>query len=141
MSNSENLENGFKIESLTLVDCKFSRGPIISSNSSEVDIKHDLQVDVNVKDNLVFVVEKFQLSQSNNNEIEFNIEVTMLGIFSKVGEMSLSLEEFGYVNGAAIIFPYIREQVSNLSLKGGLGNIILPPANFVNLYNNKSSVK
>jgi preprotein translocase subunit SecB len=141
MTNIDSSESGFKIESLTLVDCKFSRGPKISSNKSDVDLKHDLQVDVSIKDNQVFVVEKFKIDQSNNDQFEFNIEVTMLGIFSKVGEMSLSLEEFGYVNGAAIIFPYIREQVSNLSLKGGLGNIILPPANFVNLYNNKSSVK
>jgi preprotein translocase subunit SecB len=57
----------------------------------------------------------------------------MLGEFEKIGDVLMDLESFGKVNGAAIIYPYIREQLSNISLKAGIGNIILPPANFVKL--------
>ncbi|NCD10471.1 MAG: preprotein translocase, partial [Negativicutes bacterium] len=36
----------------------------------------------------------------------------------------------GNVNGAAIIYPYIREHLTSLSVKAGVGIILLPPANF-----------
>jgi preprotein translocase subunit SecB len=56
----------------------------------------------------------------------------MVGVFECVGESELKdYDLFGRVNGAAIIFPYIREHISGLSLKAGLGPIILPPVNFV----------
>jgi preprotein translocase subunit SecB len=42
----------------------------------------------------------------------------------------LNLDQFGHVNAAAIIYPYIREHLSNLSAKAGLGLIFLPPVNF-----------
>ena len=61
----------------------------------------------------------------------------MIGVFVKEGDVPLPLEDFGNVNGAAIIFPYIREQFSNLALKAGLGFIILPPINFVKMAEDK----
>jgi len=39
-------------------------------------------------------------------------------------------KNFGNVNGAAIIYPYIREHLTSLSVKAGVGIILLPPANF-----------
>ena len=55
----------------------------------------------------------------------------MVGIFECIGESQLKdYEKFGKINGAAIIFPYIREHITNLSMKAGLGPIILPPVNF-----------
>lgn len=60
----------------------------------------------------------------------------MVGIFECIGETLLKdYEEFGRINGAAIIFPYIREHITTLSLKAGIGVIIIPPINFVK--NNK----
>lgn len=56
--------------------------------------------------------------------------IKMVGIFEKIGDSTLNPEDFGKVNGAAIIFPYIREQLTNLSAKAGIGLIILPPFNF-----------
>ena len=50
--------------------------------------------------------------------------------YEKYGESILDLESFGRVNGAAIIFPYIREHLTNLSAKAGVGLIMLPPFNF-----------
>jgi preprotein translocase subunit SecB len=71
------------------------------------------------------VIQKFQ-------EIEqVKIKVKMVGIFECIGETELhDFEEFGRINGSAIIFPYIREHIANVSLKAGIGAIILPPINF-----------
>ncbi len=56
----------------------------------------------------------------------------MVGVFEKFGDSILDLENFGNVNGAAILFPYIREHLTNLTSKAGLGLIIIPPFNFTN---------
>lgn len=56
----------------------------------------------------------------------------MVGIFECIGESPLKsdYDAFGRVNGAAIIFPYVREHITNLSIKAGIGSILLPPVNF-----------
>jgi preprotein translocase subunit SecB len=55
-----------------------------------------------------------------------------LGVFERVGESQITdLENFGNVNGAAIIFPYIREHFSSLAAKSGLGLILIPPFSFI----------
>jgi len=53
----------------------------------------------------------------------------MAGVFEKSGNSTLNLEQFGQINGAAIIYPYIREHLSSLSAKAGLGLIFIPPVN------------
>lgn len=58
----------------------------------------------------------------------------MFGVFMKIWDSNLmDLKDFGYVNGATIIFPYIREHLTALSSKAGLGLIILPPINFTKI--------
>ena len=47
------------------------------------------------------------------------------------------MEEFGRINGASIIFPFLREHIANLAMKAGLGPIMLPPVNFQKLNKNK----
>ena len=68
-----------------------------------------------------------------NETIEVSARIGMVGIFEKIGDNPLNMEEFGRVNGAAIIFPYIREQLTNLSAKAGIGLIVLPPFNFTKI--------
>ena len=55
----------------------------------------------------------------------------MVGIFQKEGESDIKNDEdFGRINGAAIIFPFVREHIANVALKGGLGTVLIPPVNF-----------
>lgn len=64
----------------------------------------------------------------------------MVGVFKRIGDSELiDNEQFGRINGAAIIFPFVREHIANIALKAGLGSLILPPVNFtkVNVESNK----
>lgn len=129
--NKNQMESGFKISNLILLESNFKRIPNVTFNNE--GIKQDINVDVNVnvKDNTVFVTEKIVYTQTFNEVDEVNCTIVMAGVFEKIGDTSLNdLEQFGHINGAAIIFPYIREHLSNLSSKAGLGLIILPPVNF-----------
>lgn len=104
----------------------------------EKDVISDLNigVEVSVEKNIITVAETVYFTQKYNDVEQVNIEVKMVGIFECIGETLLKdYEEFGRINGAAIIFPYIREHITTLSLKAGIGVIIIPPINFVK--NNK----
>lgn len=69
-----------------------------------------------------------------NNEEQYRIEVTMVGVFKCNGNPTPEQKDsFGRINGAAIIFPFIREHIANIALKAGLGVVILPPVNFTKI--------
>lgn len=64
----------------------------------------------------------------------FLAEVQLAGLFSIVG---LTSEELGGVVGAycpAILYPYAREQVSDLVVRGGFPPFVLSPVNFDAMY-------
>lgn len=127
------MESGFRINNLILLESNFNRVSIVTFNNE--DVKQNINVDVNVRvsEKTVFVTEKIDYSQIFNDIEEVKCTIVMAGVFEKIGDTELAdLEQFGKINGAAIIFPYIREHLSNLSYKAGLGLIVLPPINFTN---------
>jgi len=79
---------------------------------------------------MIYVKQTLHYSQEYRDKEQVKATISMVGIFEKFGDSPLNLEQFGNVNAAAIIFPYIREHLSNLSAKAGLGLIFLPPFNF-----------
>ena len=129
MENVNKLESGFKINSIILSESSFSRINNVNFDGG-VDNKFDTNIEVGVNNKVITVAEEVVLIQKFQNIEQFRFKVRMIGIFECVGETSLTnLKEFGRINGAAIIFPYIREHITNISLKAGIGAIILPPVN------------
>ena len=64
----------------------------------------------------------------------YKIVVSFVGVFKRNGDSQiLDNEQFGRINGAAIIFPFVREHIANIALKAGLGSVILPPVNFTKI--------
>jgi preprotein translocase subunit SecB len=130
MEDKNQLDSGFKVNNILLMECDFKREANVTFNNPEM--RQELNVDVNLSviENSVFVTETATYNQIFNEIIEVSVMIKMIGVFEKFGDSKLDLEEFGKINGAAIVFPYIREQLTNLSSKAGLGLIFLPPANF-----------
>jgi preprotein translocase subunit SecB len=67
----------------------------------------------------------------------FLIEVKQAGVFSLVG---YGKDEMGPLIGnhcPNILFPYVREVISDLVLKGGFPQLVLAPVNFDALYMNQ----
>lgn len=129
--NGNQMDSGFKINNLILLKSNFSRVSIVTFDSDDVKQNMTVDVDVKIAENTIFVTEKIEYKQSLNEIDEVICTIVMAGVFEKIGNTELvDLEQFGRINGAAIIFPYIREHLSNLSYKAGLGLIVLPPINF-----------
>jgi preprotein translocase subunit SecB len=129
-NNKNSLESGFKINNLLLLESTFNRVINVTFDNPEVVQNIDVNVNVSVNENTVVVTEEIKYNQIFNEIQEVSAIIKMVGVFEKFGESELDLENFGNINGAAIIFPYIREHLTNLTSKAGLGLIIIPPFNF-----------
>lgn len=64
--------------------------------------------------------------------LPYRVETTFVGRF-RIRHLpgNLTLDLFARRNGAAILFPYVREAVSSMTMKGSFGPIQLPPVNIV----------
>ena len=127
----KNIESGFRIHNILLVESNFTRIDAVEFNNSEIkqNVHIDGAVNINPANNLISVKQTLYYSQEFNGVKQVTAQITMVGVFEKSGDSQLDLEQFGHVNAAAIIYPYIREHLSNLSAKAGLGLIFLPPVN------------
>ena len=130
MEDINKSESGYKINNIILTESAFFRiNNVAFGEGVQTSLKIDTNVEVNEK--VITVIEEATVIQTFNGNEQVNIKVKMVGIFECVGDTLLTdYEDFGRINGAAILFPYIREHVTNISLKGGLGAIMLPPVNF-----------
>lgn len=74
-----------------------------------------------------------QISSEYEGEKQFDMDIEYSGIFDYKDASKKEIDDFTKFNGPAIIFPFVREHISMISLKGGLRNILLPPINFIEL--------
>lgn len=132
-------QSGFTIKKLLLLESNFKRVINVEFDKKKVQTTLDINPEVAVNENIITVVESVSLKQKVGDTEQVTVNVKMVGVFESNGENTeiKDLNTFGKINGAAIIFPYIREHISNLSLKAGLGNLVLPPINFVDKKVNK----
>lgn len=127
----KNIESGFRIHNILLLESNFSRIETVIFNNPEIkqNVNIEATVNINPANNIVSVKQTLHYSQEYKGIEQISAKISMIGVFEKYGDSPLDLEQFGHVNGAAIIYPYIREHLSNLSAKAGLGLIFLPPVN------------
>ena len=138
MENIKDKKSGFIVETIILTESSFNRKGQIVFKDSEQEVS--FETGVGSKDNIVNVKLTTTVINKYQNEEQYIIKVTMVGVFKRNGNSEIKdNEQFGKINGAAIIFPFVREHIANIAMKAGLGSIILPPVNFtkVNVNNNK----
>ena len=136
MEKINNNGSGFQLKSIILVDSHMYRKPNVNFKELQLDV--EIGTGVGVKDNVVNVKLSVNVKQMENGIAQSEMSATMVGIFEKTGESPLNdMEEFCRINGASIIFPFLREHIANLAMKAGLGPVMLPPVNFQKLNKNK----
>lgn len=127
----KNVESGFRIHNILLVESNFTRIDTVVFNNPDIkqEVHINAEVSINPDSNLISVKQTLHYSQEFNGVEQVTAKISMIGVFEKYGDSPLNLEQFGHVNGAAIVYPYIREHLSSLSAKAGLGLIFLSPVN------------
>jgi preprotein translocase subunit SecB len=127
----------FAIQKLFVKDISFE-----SPNSPMVFTeKWDPKVDINLTSDagkapqdLYEVTITVTITVANNEKTSYLIEATQVGIF---GIKGFPDAEMGPLLGSycpSVLFPYLREVVSELVTKGGFPPMLLNPVNFDALY-------
>lgn len=130
----------FAIQKLYIKDLSFEtpNSPTVFTQRWEPKVEFNLENRSQMlQDNLYEVVLTVTITVKLGEITAYLIEAAQAGIFTIQG---FSREELGPLLGIYcpnILFPYAREVVSDLSLKGGFMPMLLPPVNFEALYAQK----
>ena len=134
---AEKQEPQFAIQRIYLKDASFETPAGIKAFAQKWEPR--IQLDVNTRSEKVAedgheVVLRVTLTARQNEETLLLVEVEQAGIFVCKG---LTDEQKRHVLGTRapdILFPYLRETIDNLAVKGSFPPFMLAPMNFDALY-------
>lgn len=127
------LKNSIKILNILLIESNFKRDRIIDFNDPELNNHIDIDIQNKIEKSTLFVTLTIDFYSRIKTKNKIKAKIKMLGIFAFEGKTPLPVKKFGEINAPAIIFPFIREHLSSVSIKAGVKPILLPPVNFVEL--------
>jgi preprotein translocase subunit SecB len=128
------------IQRLYIKDCSFESplSPRIFTRAWKPNVKVDLNNAVNkLDDENIEVVLTISVTAELEGETGFLVEVQQAGLFLIKG---LTEEQFGQavnIMAPTTLFPYLREAVDALVIKGGFPAVGLQPVNFEAVYQKK----
>ncbi len=130
-------EKQFAIQKLFVRDLSFEspNTPIVFTEKWEPAV--DINLNSNAKkapQDLFEVSITVTVTVKNNDKVAYLVEATQVGIF---GVKGFPDSEIGPLLGSfcpSVLFPYLREVVSEIITKGGFPPMLLNPVNFDALY-------
>lgn len=133
-------KSGFRIVNILLMESSFKR---IDNVNLSNDCTNAIDVNTGFSEQDKFIICNLTVKYLSlyNGITQVESTITNIGVFEKIGESKLDVETFGKINAPSIIFPYIREHLSSLSLKAGINPVVLAPVNFVALAQEKKKGK
>ncbi len=130
----------FEIQRIYLKDASFESpaAPQVFTRQFQPTVTVDLDSDSRqVADNVYDVELRITATVKLGEEVAYLVEVKQAGIFGIAG---YDEQQLGQLLGAfcpTVIFPYAREAISDLVVKGGFPQLLLAPVNFDALYMQK----
>ena len=129
----------FSIHNIYLKDVSFEspNAPAIFRTQWQPKVDLDLQMgSQDLGDHLYEVVIHLTLGikLAPDDQTAFLIELKQAGIFALQGLTAEQLERALSTTCPEILFPYAREAISNLAMRGGFPQLALPPINFEAMY-------
>lgn len=138
MSDQQETKKQFSIQKLYVKDSSFESPDSPGAFSyQQWDPKIDLNLSnshTHVEGDLYEAVLRITVTATHQEKTTFLIEIQQGGLFSIAG---FGEEEHKYLLGSQcmnILFPYAREQISDMSVRGGFPPLLLSPVNFEALY-------
>ena len=102
----------------------------VSTESKKLEGKNTYNVDLHVKCDV-----------TSNKEKAFTVEITQCGIFSIPETDEKTMQHVLGVFCPNVIYPYLREAVTDLVMKAGFPQLALAPINFEMMLEQKSQTK
>lgn len=125
--------SGFILEAVFSDQLEF-RGQMVTD-----DLPDGIPGDINVSWDWRFAEDdrievSFQLGREPTRERPEFVHVSLIGVFKLIaGDKTIPLEKFVRLHAPALMMPYARETISNLTSRGAYGPFFLPPVNVVAL--------
>lgn len=136
---AEEAQQNFTIQRIYLKDVSFEapNSPVIFQKEWNPDVKLDLDTQSRELGEATFeVVLRLTVTVKNDDDTAFLCEVQQAGIFTadnmEAGQLAHCLGAFC----PNILFPYARETISSLVVKGTFHQLNLAPVNFDALFMN-----
>ncbi len=127
MSNSVD-KASFRFSKFTILESYFQ---MTDSSDFEINIKVNPRGSLSKKDNTFILEQEVEVSDENN-KFKINIRTSAQFDFDEFPDDEKSFSYFT-INAPAIVFPYIRAYISNLTALSGLSTITLPTLNLLEM--------
>lgn len=130
-------EKQFAIQKLYIKDVSFEtpNSPAIFTQKWDPKVEFNLSSNAQaIQEHLYEVTLTVTVTVKLEDKTAYLVEVNQAGVFTLVG---FTDQELGPMLGSFcpnILFPYVREVVSDLVIKGGFPPMLLAPVNFDALY-------
>ena len=136
-TTTENHESVFSIQRVYLKDCSFEAPgtPSIFREEWQPNVDFELQIfHQKLADDVYEVVIAGTATASVNKKVAFLAEVKQAGIFTMKNLPDDQLPLLLNIVCPNILFPYFREVISSLTVRGTFPQLTLDPINFEALY-------
>ena len=137
-SPEETAEQGgqFGLQRIYVKDMSFeSPMPITNRMQAQPSVQQDLNTQINkLGDDYYEVVLQLTITVKQEDKVAFLAEVHQAGIFHIVGVEGGRLQHLLSSMCPNILFPYAREAIDNMAVRGGFPPLLLPPINFDSVY-------
>ena len=136
-STNNTEEKQFAIQKLFIKDISFEspNSPLVFTEKWEPTVDINLSSSANkAPQDLFEVAITVTVTVKNSDKTAYLVEATQVGIF---GVKNFPDQEMGPLLGSfcpSVLFPYLREVVSDVVTKGGFPPMLLNPVNFDALY-------
>lgn len=105
----------------------------LERDNPQIDVQLHTQA-VIVEEGVFEVIVTATVTAKTGEKVMFLIEAKQAGIFSVRNFPDQEMEPILAVMCPNILFPYLREVVSDISVRGGFAPVLLNPINFDSLY-------
>jgi preprotein translocase subunit SecB len=136
-STQENTQTLFNIDKIYVKDMSLEvpHAPKIFMGRENPQVDIQLHTRANTVEEDVFEVElNATVTAKIGEKVTFLIEVKQAGIFRIRNVPAGELEPIMAVTCPNILFPYLRETVSDVAVRGGFSPVLLNPISFEALY-------
>lgn len=115
-----------------------------NENENESEVDFGLQVGVNISDDnkQAEVSLKLDIYNKDSKEAPFKLTASITGWFSTDDDIDVDKYiQFCKVNATAILFPYLRSAVTDITKISNVQPLVLPLVNVYNLIKNDKLIK
>ena len=122
----------FTLKEIFLPNIMFRLNPSFKPKGGKVEITTSVDVDYSCNGTDLTVQVRVEMPDGEHSPFVFVVEG--VGRFALVEVPPVDvLEVIARINGAAMIFPYVREAIADLTRRAGVPPLHLQPVNFVEM--------